>query len=97
LALPNEVATFLGALAVGLVGYGVARRMSRPRLIFTVIGIISMVPAISAYKTVLFFSRGDILDGLQSLVRAGLITGAIATGLSTARILTEIDLFSWQG
>jgi uncharacterized membrane protein YjjB (DUF3815 family) len=97
LGLSNEVATFFSALVVGLIGYWAARRMSRPRLVFTVTGIISMVPGIPAYETVIFFSRGDILDGLQSLVRAGLITGAIAIGLSTARILTEVDLSSWQG
>ena len=88
----NEVATFFGALVVGLVGYWAAKRTNRPRLVFTVTGIISMVPGISAYETVIFFSRSDILNGLQSAVRAGLVTGAIAVGLSTARILTEIEL-----
>jgi uncharacterized membrane protein YjjB (DUF3815 family) len=95
LGVSNEVATFFGALVVGLIGYWTARRMSCPRLVFTVTGIISMVPGIPAYETILFFSRGDILDGLQSIVRAGLITAAIAIGLSTARILTEVDLSSW--
>jgi uncharacterized membrane protein YjjB (DUF3815 family) len=88
----NEVATFFGALVVGLIGYWIARRLDRPRLVFTVTGIISMVPGIPAYETVIFFSRSDILNGLQSAVRAGLATAAIAVGLSTARILTELDL-----
>ncbi len=66
--------------------------MGLPRLVFTVTGIISMVPGIPAYETVIFFSRNDILDGLQSAIRAGLATAAIAVGLSTARILTEFEL-----
>jgi uncharacterized membrane protein YjjB (DUF3815 family) len=92
LGLSNEVATFGGALVVGIVGYWTAKRMNRPRLVFTVTGIISMVPGIPAYETVIFFSRSDILSGLQSAVRAGLATAAIAVGLSTARIFTEIEL-----
>jgi uncharacterized membrane protein YjjB (DUF3815 family) len=92
LGVSNEVATFFGALVVGLIGYWAAKRMNQPRLIFTVTGIISMVPGIPAYETVIFFSRSDILNGLQSAVRAGLATAAIAVGLSTARILTEIEL-----
>ncbi len=87
----NELATFCGALAVGLVGYWQARRTLHPRLIFTVTGIISMVPGVPAYEVIFYFNRGDILDGLQSAVRATLLAGAIAAGLSTARILTETE------
>ena len=62
-----------------------------PRLIFTVTGIITMVPGIPAYEMIIYFIRSDTLNGLQSAVRTGLITGAIAAGLSTARLLTEIN------
>src|SRR5262249_40564824 len=89
--ISNEVATFLGALAVGLVGYWQARRVQLPRLVFTVAGIISMAPGVPADEVVVYFSKGDILDGLQSFVRATLLAGAIAAGLSTARILTETE------
>ncbi len=91
LGVSNELATFCGALLVGLIGYWQARRMYVPRLIFTVTGIISMVPGIPAYEVIFYFNRGDILAGLQSAVRATLIAGAIAAGLSTARILTETE------
>jgi uncharacterized membrane protein YjjB (DUF3815 family) len=87
----NELATFCGALLVGLVGYWQARRTHVPRLIFTVTGIISMVPGIPAYEVIFYFNKGDILDGLRSAVQAGLIASAIAAGLSTARILTETE------
>jgi uncharacterized membrane protein YjjB (DUF3815 family) len=90
LGVSIEVATFCGAFAVGVTGYLVARRLHMPRLVFTVTGIISMVPGIPAFEAIIYFSGGDMLNGLQRVVRASLITGAIAAGLSTARLLTEI-------
>ncbi len=91
LGVSNELATFCGAFLVGMVGYWQARQMRVPRLIFTVTGIISMVPGIPAYEVIFYFNKGDILDGLQSAVRAGFAAAAIAAGLSTARILTETE------
>ncbi len=87
--ISNELATFLGSLLVGLIGFWYARHVQRPRLIFTVTGIISMVPGIPAYEVIFYFNQGDILDGLQSAVRASLLAGAIAAGLTTARLLTD--------
>ncbi len=91
MGVSNELATYCGALSVGLVGYWQARRLGLPRLVFTVTGIISMIPGIPAYETVVHFSRGNILDGLQSGIRATILASAIAAGLSTARILTEVE------
>ncbi len=89
LGVSNVVATFGAALFVGLVGYLPARRLHLARVVFTVTGIISMVPGIPAYQVMAYFSRGDIAGGLDSAVKAGLIAGAIVAGLSTARILTD--------
>ncbi len=80
-------ATFVGALVVGLLGYTQARFFHMPRLIFTVTGIIPMVPGIPAFETMVYFMRDDIATGLESLVLTGLIGGAIAVGLVTARLL----------
>src|SRR5450755_4478476 len=92
MGVSNELATFFGALVVGLIGYWVAKRMDQPRLVVTVTGIISMVPGINAYETIIYLSHSDILNALQSAVRAGLATAAIAVGLSTARVLTEFEV-----
>lgn len=89
LGVSNELATFCGALTVGLVGFFYARQVMKPRMLFTVTGIISMVPGIPAYEMIVYFSKSDILNGIQSAVRAALIAGAIGSGLGTARILTE--------
>lgn len=87
----QEVATFIAALIIGLSGFWVAHRLWMPRMIFTVTGIIPLIPGVPAYQVLLYFSQGDVLGGLASGVRAGLITGAIALGLSGARIITDFE------
>ncbi|MBD2101809.1 threonine/serine exporter family protein [Leptolyngbya sp. FACHB-261] len=89
LGVVPEVATFCGSLCVGLVGAWPAHKLNLPRIVFTVTGIIDLVPGIPAYQVLVYFSRNDIAGGLESAVKAGLITGAIVAGLSTARILTD--------
>jgi uncharacterized membrane protein YjjB (DUF3815 family) len=89
--LSNEAATFIGALIVGVLGYLQARRYHLPRLAFTVVGIVSMIPGIPAYEVMFYFSQGDVVGGMASGVRAALQTGAIAAGLATARIITELE------
>ncbi|GAB4379505.1 MAG: threonine/serine exporter family protein [Elainellaceae cyanobacterium] len=84
-----DVATFFGALLVGLLGTIPAKRMQLPIVLFGITGIIAMIPGIAAYKVLVYLSHGDILGGLQSAVRAGFGVGAIAAGIGTARILTD--------
>jgi uncharacterized membrane protein YjjB (DUF3815 family) len=86
------LAAYIGALFVGLFGYGISTRYKLPRLVFTVTGIITMIPGIPAYEVLLYFYEGDINGGLAAGVYAVLITGAVAAGLSTARLLTDSDL-----
>lgn len=91
LGLTENVATFFGALLVGLVGAIPAKRMNLPLVLFAITGIICMIPSIAAYKVVVYFSRGEILGGLQSAIEAGFGVGAIAAGIGTARILTDAE------
>jgi len=86
------LAAYIGALFVGLFGYGISTRYKLPRLVFTVTGIITMIPGIPAYEVLLYFYEGDINGGLAAGIYATLITGAVAAGLSTARLLTDSDL-----
>lgn len=84
-----ELATFVASLTVGLVGYGAAYVVRAPRLVYTVPGVISMVPGIPAYEVVVLFSTGRYIDGLIALIRVAFLLAAIGGGLSTARILTD--------
>jgi uncharacterized membrane protein YjjB (DUF3815 family) len=86
-----EVATLFGALFVGLAGYWQARRVHTPRLLFTITGIIVMVPGVPAYEMIMYFRNNEVLEGIQSGFRVAMITGAIAAGLSIARALTELE------
>ncbi|MCE7948696.1 MAG: threonine/serine exporter [Chloroflexi bacterium CFX4] len=90
------LAAYLGALFIGVMGYAVSTRYKLPRLVFTVTGIITMIPGIPAYEVLLFFYEGNINGGLASGVYALLISGAVAAGLSTARLLIDTDLRHMQ-
>ncbi len=86
----SVAATFVGALIVGLLGYTQARFFHLPRLIFTVNGIVPMIPGVPAFETMVYFVRGDINAGVESAVVALLLIGAIAFGLVTARMLLTL-------
>jgi uncharacterized membrane protein YjjP (DUF1212 family) len=87
LALP--VATFLGALAVGLLAALVRHRMHEPSIALTVPGVIIMVPGTYAFQAVVLFGRGDALAGLKAAVLGGFVVGAMAIGLAVARLITD--------
>lgn len=89
LGVTIDVATFFGALFVGLVGTIPAKRLHLPMVLFAITGIICMIPGISVYKILVYFNQGDIAGGLESAVKAGFGVGAIATGIGAARILTD--------
>ena len=81
--------TFVGAVAVALVGYLLARLYRVPRTLFTITGVIPMVPGVPAFSTMLQFAAGDIQQGINSAVQTALITGALAMGLTTVRALSH--------
>ncbi|HEY9646933.1 MAG TPA: threonine/serine exporter family protein [Chroococcidiopsis sp.] len=85
----GHLATFVGALFVGLAGAPVARWQAIPMIVFSITGIITMIPGVSGFQTLVHFSRGDIMAGLQSAVQAGFGVGAIAAGIGAARIITD--------
>jgi uncharacterized membrane protein YjjP (DUF1212 family) len=85
----QPVATFAGALVVGLLASLVRGWLHEPRMVLTVPGIIIMVPGSYLFQAVVLFSRGDALGGLQAAVQAGFVVGGMALGLATARFATE--------
>lgn len=87
-----EAATYCAAVLIGLFGYFVSVRYQLPRLVFTVTGIITLIPGVTGFSVVELFLSGDVLGGVGSSVKALLLTGAIVAGLGTARILVDTDL-----
>jgi uncharacterized membrane protein YjjP (DUF1212 family) len=85
----QPVATFLGALLVGLLASLVRVRLHEPRMALTVPGIIIMVPGSYVFQSVVLFSQGDAIGGLQAAVQAAFVVGGMALGLAAARFLGE--------
>jgi uncharacterized membrane protein YjjB (DUF3815 family) len=82
-------ATFLGALALGLLASLVHRRLGVPRITITVPGIIIMVPGIPAFQAIVLFAQGQMLEALQAASVCGFATGALGVGLAVARFPGE--------
>ena len=59
------------------------------RIVLTVPGIIIMVPGSYVFQSVVLFSQGNALGGLQAAVQAGFVVGGMALGLATARFISE--------
>jgi uncharacterized membrane protein YjjB (DUF3815 family) len=86
----TELADYGAALVVGLAGYGAAFVIESPRIVYTVPGVLPMIPGVLAYQVVVYFSTARYTDGLTAAIQVFLITGALAAGLVTARTLTEL-------
>lgn len=98
--MPIESATLLAATAIGFLGELLARRYRMPRLVFTVPGVIPMVPGVFAYQTMIgIFEVTNIADlkpeeGVEALlttaifaIRTGLILATLAVGIIAPNLL----------
>jgi uncharacterized membrane protein YjjP (DUF1212 family) len=87
LGLP--LATFAGALVIGL-GASLLRLWVREaRASLTVAPAVMMVPGVYTFETLVYLNRGEILAGLQSGVLAGFVVGAMALGLAISNVIFE--------
>lgn len=87
LGLP--VATFLGAVAVGLSASLVRRWVNEARISLTVGSVVMMVPGAYLFETLVLFSQGETLAAMRTGVSASFVLGAMAMGLAVARFLSE--------
>lgn len=83
------LATFLGALAVGLTASVAGRWTREARVALTVPAAVMMVPGLYALETLVYFDRGEILQGLSAAVLGGFVIGSIAFGLAAARFISQ--------
>jgi uncharacterized membrane protein YjjB (DUF3815 family) len=82
------IGSFFAALFIGVFGYYRARTFNYPRVIFTVTGIIPLVPGIPAYRALLLFSQSRVSQGFDNAMQGFLVIAALAAGLTTARAVT---------
>src|SRR6185436_4581457 len=79
----------LGALTVGLSASLVGRWIKEARVALTVPAAVMMVPGLYALETLVYFDRGEILQGLSAGVLVGFVVGSIAFGLAAARFISQ--------
>ncbi|MFD1776152.1 threonine/serine exporter family protein [Paenibacillus rhizophilus] len=86
----SVVATFFATVIVGAVSQVFARSFKMPVIIFSVGGIIPLVPGGLAYDAMRRFIEDDYTTALQAAVQAFLLSGAIATGLVLSEVLGQM-------
>jgi uncharacterized membrane protein YjjP (DUF1212 family) len=83
------LATFLGALVVGLLASVARPWLREPRIALTVPGIIIMVPGTYTFQTVVLLDQGNVLAALEAASLGAFVVGAMALGLAAARLATQ--------
>lgn len=84
------VATFLATVVVGVISQIFARSFKMPVIIFSVGGIIPLVPGGLAYDAMRKFVENDNNQAIQFAVQALMLSGAIATGLVLSEVLGQM-------
>lgn len=95
--VPLEGATLVGAAVVGVLGNVLAQRLHKPTFVFTVPGVIPMVPGVFAFQTMMGILRvttaaagegsGVLVDAGINAIHTALLLGALALGISIPRLL----------
>lgn len=87
---PPEAAIFAGGLIVGALALALAYGVRLPTSIFSIPGFITMVPGSLAFNAVVSFASTDYPGGLANLIRALLLTTALAAGVGTLSALARV-------
>ncbi|WEK53583.1 MAG: threonine/serine exporter family protein [Candidatus Cohnella colombiensis] len=83
-------ASFAGAFAVAILAHALARLYKMPMTVFSVAGIIPLVPGGLAYEAMRAIVLNKYLESLQFATRAGILTGAIVMGLVFAEVFFQL-------
>ncbi|QFF97799.1 threonine/serine exporter [Psychrobacillus glaciei] len=84
--------SFAGAFTVAFVAHLMAKRFKMPMIIFSVAGIIPLVPGGVAYNAMRHIVENDYGLAIEFASLALMISGAIAIGLVFAEIITKLLL-----
>ena len=91
LAFDDSVqASFAGAFAVALVAHILAKKFRMPMIIFSIAGIIPLVPGSKAYNAMRNIVENDYLEAIAFASEALMISGAVAMGLVFAEVLMQL-------
>ncbi|ETT87331.1 threonine/serine exporter family protein [Viridibacillus sp. FSL R5-0477] len=84
------LASFAGSFVISIVAHMLARRFKMPMIIFSVAGIIPLVPGGMAYNAMRHVVENEYLESIQYAARAFIITGAIVMGLVFAEVFMQL-------
>jgi uncharacterized membrane protein YjjB (DUF3815 family) len=83
-------ASFAGAFVVALAAHILSKRFKMPMIIFSVPGIILLVPGGLAYNAMRNTVENDYLTAISFASKAFMTSGAIAMGLVFAEVLMQL-------
>lgn len=88
--LETVISTVIATFVVGVVSQLSARAYKMPVIIFSVAGIIPLVPGGLAYDAMRKFVENDYNTAVQLAAQASLISGSIAIGLVLSEVLNQL-------
>jgi uncharacterized membrane protein YjjB (DUF3815 family) len=85
---------FFGAVAVGLYSEIAARLLKSPSTVFSIPGILPLVPGITAYEMIQYLMNNQLIPAISKMIETSVGAGAIAFGIllvtAVFRIITKI-------
>ncbi|MGE7918724.1 threonine/serine exporter family protein [Viridibacillus sp. NPDC093762] len=84
------IASFAGSFVISIVAHMLARRFKMPMIIFSVAGIIPLVPGGMAYNAMRHVVENEYLESIQDAAKAFILTGAIVMGLVFAEVFMQL-------
>src|SRR5690606_12461450 len=83
-------ASFAGAFALAVVAHILAKKFKMPMIVFSVAGIIPLVPGSKAYNAMRNIVENNYLEAIAFAADALMVSGAIAMGLVFAEVLMQM-------
>ncbi|MGM7634845.1 threonine/serine exporter family protein [Bacillus sp. Hm123] len=84
------LSTGISAFVIAIISHVYSKRYKMPIIIFTVAGIIPLVPGGISYNAMRSFVQNDYNTALALAAKAFMISGAIAMGLIVSEVLRTI-------
>lgn len=82
--------TFVASFVIAMISQFFARRYKTPVVVFSVAGIIPLVPGGLAYDAMRNFVQNDYGEALPIAAKVFMISGAIAIGLVLSEVMNQI-------
>lgn len=89
--MSSVAGAFFAALFVSVFSEILARIQKLPGTVFTVSGVLTLVPGMSSLNAMRSFVVGDYMQGISYATETFLIAGAVAAGLVLAGALVRMD------